>query len=213
MSLICVGPLTNIALCLKMYPQSQENLKDLYIMGGNYEGVGNITKAAEFNTYTDPEAAYIVLDSLSTKIPTFIVPWEACKNERFHIDLEWRLKVLGAAKNNFLALLNPAEEKCYKSHNSDGWSPCDCILVAAFLDPSIVLRQRSCHVTVELAGNHTRGQFVVDHLSRATHNVIIYEFINVEQFKKMAFIASGQPFEYEVKGSTTNTNGMTINIM
>lgn len=76
-SLLCLGPLTNIALALRMYGDAfHRNIKDVHIMGGNHLGVGNTTKSAEFNFYMDSEAAQIVLDTLTC--PITILPWEAC---------------------------------------------------------------------------------------------------------------------------------------
>lgn len=75
-SIICLGPLTNLAICLRMYPDMVDNIKDVSMMGGNNWGVGNTTKAAEFNCYIDSEAVSIVLNTL--KCPITILPWEAC---------------------------------------------------------------------------------------------------------------------------------------
>ncbi|KAJ1722786.1 hypothetical protein LPJ53_002842 [Coemansia erecta] len=61
-SLAAVGPLTNIALLLSIYPEVIPRIKTLAIMGGSM-GIGNTTSAAEFNIYSDPEAAHIVLHS------------------------------------------------------------------------------------------------------------------------------------------------------
>jgi len=82
-SLICVGPLTNLALLLKMYPDVKTRICKTYIMGGNRSGVGNVTKAAEFNFYADPEAAHIVFDCIKRNI--MLLPWETCleKNVQF----------------------------------------------------------------------------------------------------------------------------------
>jgi len=105
-SLINVGPLTNTALAIRMFPEFRDNLKELYIMGGNYLGLsvckckkklifnfftifhlgkGNTTNSAEFNFYSDPEAAYIVLDN--PKFNIYILPWETCIYP--NLDVTW----------------------------------------------------------------------------------------------------------------------------
>ncbi|KAI9477308.1 hypothetical protein LPJ78_003487 [Coemansia sp. RSA 989] len=61
-SIAAIGPLTNIALLLSMHPEVASKIKTLLIMGGSI-GMGNITPAAEFNIFCDPEAAHIVLSS------------------------------------------------------------------------------------------------------------------------------------------------------
>ncbi|QQP48827.1 Inosine-uridine preferring nucleoside hydrolase, partial [Caligus rogercresseyi] len=78
-SLICLGPLTNLALSLKASPLIASEIKSLYFMGGNYQSVGNTNKAAEFNFYMDPESAFVVLDRVKSK-PVYCVPWETCKH-------------------------------------------------------------------------------------------------------------------------------------
>ena len=61
-TLVPIGPLTNIALLLKVYPEVKENIDEIVIMGGAISG-GNATPTAEFNVWADPEAAKIVFDS------------------------------------------------------------------------------------------------------------------------------------------------------
>lgn len=84
-SIICLGPLTNLAIGLRMYPGMVDNIKDVYVMGGNHLGVGNTTKAAEFNFYLDSEAVSVVLDTL--KCPIMILPWEACLEKSISIPM------------------------------------------------------------------------------------------------------------------------------
>jgi len=62
-TLICVGPLTNIATAIRQEPQIIQNVKELIIMGGAIDRPGNITSTAEFNFWVDPEAAKVVLRS------------------------------------------------------------------------------------------------------------------------------------------------------
>jgi inosine-uridine nucleoside N-ribohydrolase len=67
LTIICTGPLTNIAALLTSFPDAAKTVKELVIMGGAYgvteHGVGNVTPVAEFNIYADPEAAKIVFES------------------------------------------------------------------------------------------------------------------------------------------------------
>jgi inosine-uridine nucleoside N-ribohydrolase len=67
LTIVCTGPLTNIAALLTSFPEALKMIKQLVIMGGAYGiteyGVGNVTPVAEFNIYADPEAAKIVFES------------------------------------------------------------------------------------------------------------------------------------------------------
>ncbi len=70
-TLVAIGPLTNIALAIRQEPRILEALKELIIMGGAIRHEGNTTALAEFNTYVDPHAAHIVYHA---GIPTALVP-------------------------------------------------------------------------------------------------------------------------------------------
>jgi inosine-uridine nucleoside N-ribohydrolase len=67
LTIVCTGPLTNIAALLTSFPDASKMIKELVIMGGAYgvteHGFGNVTPVAEFNIYADPEAAKIVFES------------------------------------------------------------------------------------------------------------------------------------------------------
>lgn len=84
---ICVGPLTNIALCISLYPDFVDHIKDIAIMGGNYTvDVNSYTgNSADWNFFSDPEAAQIVLKKACSNI--FMLPSEACNTENFTIDV------------------------------------------------------------------------------------------------------------------------------
>ncbi|MCX6057019.1 MAG: nucleoside hydrolase [Chloroflexi bacterium] len=62
-TLVCIGPLTNIAMAIRQEPRIVENVKEVFIMGGAIRHEGNTTPLAEFNTYVDPHAAHIVFHS------------------------------------------------------------------------------------------------------------------------------------------------------
>lgn len=84
---VCVGPLTNLALCILLYPDFVDLIKDIAIMGGNYTVEVNCYtgKSADWNFSSDPEAAHIVLKSVRS--PILILPSESCNSENFTIDV------------------------------------------------------------------------------------------------------------------------------
>ncbi|XP_018577544.1 uncharacterized protein LOC108915879 [Anoplophora glabripennis] len=177
--LICVGPLTNLALALKLYDDLYSKIKEVWIMGGNVTAVGNVTSAAEYNFYIDPEAAYITLECL--KCPIFILPWEPCLLPQ--IPFEWRYNVL-SDKTPEMELLTRAEKKIY-ANNFKFWLPCDAFLVFCFLNPKKhIIKQSIHHATVELYSSYTRGQVVLDHLKNKLPNVTIVEMLDGELFKE-----------------------------
>lgn len=168
-TLVCIGPLTNIALAIRTYGDFEKHVKAIYIMGGNYTGVGNTTSCAEFNFHADPEAANIVFSStIEQKV---LLPWEVCKANPF--SLEWRDNCLGNCSNAPIQLMNRAEKPLRSKQGFSSWIPCDQHLLAILVEPSMILDSQSTHITVELHGKHTRGQVVVDHKNRNPHNVLI----------------------------------------
>uniref|UniRef100_A0A1A9WCD0 IU_nuc_hydro domain-containing protein n=1 Tax=Glossina brevipalpis TaxID=37001 RepID=A0A1A9WCD0_9MUSC len=169
-TIIAVGPLTNIALCYSMYGYNFTKLiKHLYIMGGNYQGIGNCTRAAEFNFFADPEAAHI----------------------------KWRFEEFGqraAEINPAIALLNTVESAQFLTQGHKVWNPCDAMLVAAYLFGKKIIRKESFwHCTVDLT-SYTRGQMVLDHLHEIEENpknVHLIELLDAEYFQFVAEWAAG----------------------
>lgn len=190
--LVLLGPLTNVALALRMFGNNWHNqIKAVFIMGGNHMGVGNITKSAEFNFYTDPEAAQIVLDTL--KCPMTVLTWETCTERVLTVPMHWRVQELGAIETNVTQLMNPLDHKIYVERSRQYFRPCDALLVSVYLCPGIVEVANDWHALVELNGKHTRGQLVLDHLKVNASNVKIVEQINMDWFKSMLCWTAGHP--------------------
>jgi len=73
LTLVALGPLTNVAIALNLYPELEGLIGEIISMGGAV-GKGNVTPYAEFNYYADPESVQVVLES---KVPLTVVPWDA----------------------------------------------------------------------------------------------------------------------------------------
>lgn len=102
----------------------------------------------------------------------------------FHAFQIWRFEELAAIRSPFMDLLTMAE-KLITLTNINIWDPCDAFVVAAFLNPSIIVASREMHVTVELFGTKTRGQIVVDHLGEEKPNARMITKLDEELFKEM----------------------------
>ncbi|XP_044055311.1 probable uridine nucleosidase 1 isoform X3 [Siniperca chuatsi] len=132
-SLVALGPLTNLALAVRLDPCFPQKLKDLYIMGGNMEGIGNVTLCAEFNFAKDPESAYIVLEEFLC--PTYLASWEySCRNA-----LTWLPWLSGEV---------PSRGLYYKAGIGVGEATCDHHCMVTSVDvkwPGSVLDSALCH--------------------------------------------------------------------
>ncbi len=153
-TLITVGPLTNVAEALKSDPELASLVKGIVMMGGSLSG-GNITPAAEFNIYVDPEAARIVFQS---GIPITMVGLDVTRRTSL---TDEHVRVLESAQNP----VSQAAAKIARhaiDHNREqgflvGPNMHDSLAVAAFLDPSI-LKWKEYYVDVETTGELTAGQ-------------------------------------------------------
>jgi inosine-uridine nucleoside N-ribohydrolase len=153
-TLITVGPLTNVAAALNGDPELASLIKGVVMMGGSLSG-GNITPAAEFNIYVDPEAARIVFQS---GIPLTMVGLDVTRRTSL---TDEHVRLLEAAQNP----VSQAAAKIARhaiDHNREqgflvGPNMHDSLAVAAFLDPSI-LKWKEYYVDVETTGELTAGQ-------------------------------------------------------
>jgi inosine-uridine nucleoside N-ribohydrolase len=157
--LVATGPLTNVALALRQEPGLAQRLRGISLMGGSF-GPGNVTAAAEFNVWADPEAAAIVFDS-----GAHVIMAGLDLTHQFRIDEPRiaRIRELGSAPATFSADLLTFYGRAYQrvfGGAIDGplHDPC---AVLAVTDPDMFAWEER-HVAIELAGTHTRGMTVVD---------------------------------------------------
>jgi inosine-uridine nucleoside N-ribohydrolase len=156
--LVAVGPLTNVALAIRRDPSFVERLRSLTIMGGGAR-MGNVTAAAEFNIWCDPEAAAVVFDA---GIDVRVVPLDLTTRvlmDHSHID---RLRASGTATAVAIAdLVDFYSSRQRASGNERGGAVHDPCAVLSVTHPELfdLVHRR---LDIELAGTHTRGMTVVD---------------------------------------------------
>ena len=153
-TLITLGPLTNIAVALSADAQLAHLVRGLVMMGGSLSG-GNITPAAEFNIYVDPEAARIVFQS---GIPITMVGLDVTRKTSL---TEAHVRTLEAAKNPVsqaaATIGRNAVTRTRERGYVNGPNMHDSLAMAAFLDPSIV-KVQDYYVDVETTGELTAGE-------------------------------------------------------
>lgn len=179
LTLVCIGPLTNAAMAIRMDSDFGSRIKDCYIMGGNHEGKGNMTTSAEFNFYSDPEAAYVVLNQL--KSPITIVTWETCEKHSLPWEFYRKLRSGNNRITNFLQKIEQLSVNYSIEHEWGSFIPCDEVLVACCLNHDVIKTCHEVYATVELKGQYTWGQMVVDWTSVLKKNKNVRLVTDVEE--------------------------------
>ncbi|HUL34125.1 MAG TPA: nucleoside hydrolase [Candidatus Eisenbacteria bacterium] len=156
-SIVAIGPLTNVATVLKSDPSIAPLIKSIVIMGGSLSG-GNITPAAEFNLYVDPEAARIVFDA---GVPLTMIGLDVTRKVVIH---EEQVRALEAAQNPVSQaagkILRSNFERMRKmSAASVGFAMHDPLTIAQLIDPSMVTLT-DYFVEIETSGELTAGETV-----------------------------------------------------
>jgi len=161
-TLVPVGPLTNIALALKLDPGFVHRVPEIVIMGGGHE-ISNTTSSAEFNIWVDPEAADVVFRAGFEKI--VLVPLEATHEALVSYDHAQKLRALGTpageASARFIERRIDAYDMGQPMEIPQSAPVHDALCVAYLLDPD-VLRLRDYHVEIETQGRSTLGRTVID---------------------------------------------------
>lgn len=157
--LVALGPLTNIALALKLDPTLPQRIKRFVVMGGAINGHGNITPVAEFNIAFDPEAAHLVFSMFPH---TEVADWEATiAHGLLHRDVEQWLAA-DTAKARFYELISRQTRLWSEDSRGEYWYAADALAMAWVLQPEGATRTEQRPLAVELAGTRSRGATVVD---------------------------------------------------
>ena len=174
-TLIPVGPLTNIALAVSKDPSIVPLVKNIVIMGGSITG-GNVNGAAEANIYNDPEAAAIVFNAgwMVTMVGSDV-------GERTIITRKYLadLQSLHGPESDFIAKL--ADFYLTRSEKSgyQGAAMYDPLAVGAVIDPTLVTL-KDMHVDVETKGEFTRGETVANRMGSDENNVLHGDHYEIE---------------------------------
>ena len=166
LELITLGPLTNLALALKRDPGLIENVSRCVLMGGAPCCEGNVTPAAEFNIWVDPEAARIVFRS---GLRIEMAGWQLSRGAATlnECDVAAILR-LDTALAQFAIRANSVAVEAYLEQTGEqGICLPDPVAMSILLDPGICRRSSKHYVEIETASELTRGMTVVDRLNAA----------------------------------------------
>src|SRR5580704_796419 len=164
--LVTLGPLTNIALALAKRPAIAQLVSRCVIMGGAPCCEGNITPAAEYNIYVDPEAARMVVRS---GMPVELIGWQLSRAESVLNDREIAaVEALKTPLAHFAIECNSHARGAYKVQTGeDGICLPDPVAMCLAIDPSVGTSWSEHYLDVEVQSELTRGMTVVDRLNVA----------------------------------------------
>jgi inosine-uridine nucleoside N-ribohydrolase len=160
--LVPVGPLSNIASALALFPKLVEYVPEVVIMGGGH-AVSNVTPSAEFNVWADPEAAALVFAAGFRKLT--LVPLDATHKAVISTDQCKILRASGRPAAEAAAIFVEKRIEGYRSYQplagADAAPVHDALCVASLIEPDII-ETRDYHVDVETSGTLTVGRTVID---------------------------------------------------
>ncbi|AVQ36548.1 ribonucleoside hydrolase RihC [Staphylococcus kloosii] len=178
-TIIPIGPLTNIALLLKTFPEVKDNIKEIVMMGGS-AGRGNVTPTAEFNFYCDPEAARIVFNS---GLPLTMIGLDVARSSTLvHAKID-KLKSLNETGDMLHQLFSH-----YRGDDFEyGINIYDAYTMLYLLHPES-FEVAEALVEIETDSTLTRGASATDFKSPYPNSTIVLS-IDTDEFEKLLFEA------------------------
>jgi len=185
LELVALGPLTNLALAIRIEPQFASWVKRCVIMGGTGVLPGNATPLSEFNWWIDPESVHIVLES-GMKVE--MVGWDvSLADSVIDTDLAEELRSLGPLGQFSIDIQKALRRFIQEVTGRTGFDWPDPIAMAVALEPDIATSEAHLRVEVSLGLGHERGQTIVDHLGntkREPNCRVVYR-VDRERFIEM----------------------------
>lgn len=175
LTLITLGPLTNIAAALLQDPEVLNRYKDVYMMAGSPEGWGNVTPSAEFNVWCDPESFKIVLNSGKELI---MVGWNISRDAAVITKTEEaKLEELGTPRAAFVIDINQTLANfCRDVTNLPGFDLPDPITVAIAIAPEMIRKSEFVAMDVSCS-EEMRGTIIIDrrHIAPEPNVTVVWE--------------------------------------
>ena len=194
-TLVPVGPLTNIATAMRMEPRILPKIRELVIMGGAHR-VGNQTASAEFNIWYDPEAARIVLNCGR---PICLVMLDATHQTIVSLEDCQRFRALNTPAGRAAAICIERLIASYVqlgfTHRDDAAVVHDALAVCATIDPTVIGTE-FVYVDVETEGELTRGRTVCDMRYRTEKDPNVFVAVEADQDKFIQMLNTLLGYEF-----------------
>ncbi len=177
LTLVTLGPLTNIAAALETDPTLARRVSRCVVMGGTSDAVGNATPVSEYNFWVDPEAAAVVFGS---GLPITMVGWDISrKHAVIPPALAASLRAIGTPLARVAIDAQAAVDRFARTQvGLAGFDLPDPIAMAIVLDPQVATRTARCRVEIETSDGWCRGHSLLDHfgmLKRAPNAEVVLE--------------------------------------
>ena len=195
-TLVPIGPLTNIAMAFLEYPDLPAKTRGIIMMGGTV-GAGNASPVAEANIYHDAEAAKIVFES---GVPILMVDLTACDQARFTRDDAANLRRSSDPVAKFVAAISEPYLAFAEKSGSAGAAIHDALAVGIAIDPLVARVVKPIHVDIETKGEFTYGATVTNQSLSIEHSVwrgdrfVIADFAHVPANAAFPKVVDGERF-------------------
>ena len=193
LTLIALGPLTNLAAAIRLDPEFPARIKQFVFMGGTIAAHGNTPNlTAEYNIYTDPEAAFIALAAFEDAT---MLSWETTLAHGFTWDKFNALCAIDTVYGRFFDKISgKTAQRLQHTYRRPAYLLPDPLAMAVTLQPDLIRQSHKFFVTVELNGQHTRGQTVIDynHMSGHAPNVNVIQALDTDGVHAMFVKALSQ---------------------
>jgi purine nucleosidase len=189
---IALGPLTNIALAIRLDPETMNKIGSLYVMGSAGLGTGNVTPVAEFNIWQDAEAAKIVVDSGLKNI--YFIGWDACLGEAMLSPTEIEEIRNSGKKGKFSIDCNKVLMEMNRDRFGDNYlDMADPAAMAAALCPESRKACEKYYCEVDTQCGPGYGNVIVDfyHFSGKEKNVYICSELHADIYKEYIYQTLG----------------------
>ena len=183
-TLVPIGPLTNIAMALQKEPAIAARIQQIVLMGGGYFEQGNVTPSAEFNIYVDPEAAAVVF---ACGAPLVMMPLDVTHKV---LTTKARIEKIKAVDNRAARAMTEMllffERFDEEKYGTDGGPLHDPTTIAWLLQPDL-FQGRHCNVEIEIASELTRGATVVDWwgVTDRSRNALVLRDVDADGFFRL----------------------------
>ncbi|HFE2326948.1 nucleoside hydrolase [Enterococcus faecium] len=152
-TIVGIGPLTDIALYIHLYPHDLDKIEEIVVMGGSL-GRGNYGVLSEFNFAADPEAAKIIFDS---GLPIRVAPMEVGRQAKIMPEVSKKIKDFGIIGNMFYQLFSKYRSGSFET----GLNMYDSLAVGLILNPDMFETVKT-RVEIETVGKLTTGASLID---------------------------------------------------